>query len=66
MVLGRFLRKEARGKSFRHLEEFPDYGRLDLLSLIWVYHNVKERIVRTGLHETCSLLKILEFNIRLA
>ena len=63
MVLGRSWRKEARRKSFGHLEEFSDFGKLDLLSLIGLYHNVKRRIVRSGLHETCRGLKILEFNI---
>ena len=66
MVLGRSWRKEARRKSFGHLEEFPDFGRLDLLSLIGLYRNVEGRIGRSGLHETCRWLKILEFNIRLA
>ena len=66
MVLGRSWRKEARRKSFEHLEEFPDFGRLDRLSLIGLYHNVRGWVVRSGLHETCRWLKILEFNISLA
>ena len=53
MVFGRFLGKKARRKSFGHLEEFPDFGRLDLLSLIGFYHNVRGRIGKSGLHETC-------------
>ena len=52
MVLGRFWIKEARMKSFGHLEEFPDFDRLELLLLIGLYHNVRGRIVRSGLHET--------------
>ena len=66
MVFSRSWRKEARRKSFGHLEEFPDFGRLDLLSLIGLYRNVEGRIGRSGLHQTCRWLKILEFNIRLA
>ena len=53
MVLGRSLRKEARRKSFGHLEEFPDFGRLDLLSLIGLYRSVEGRIGKSGPHETC-------------
>ena len=49
VVLGRSWRKEARRKSFGHLEEFPDFGSLDLLSLIGLYHNVEGRIGRSGL-----------------
>ena len=52
MVLGRSLRKEARRKSFGHLEEFPNFGKLDLLSLIGLYRNVERRIGRSRLHET--------------
>ena len=63
MVFGRSWRKKARRKSFGHLEEFPDFGKLDLLSWIGIYHNVRGRIGRSGLHETCRWLKILEFNI---
>ena len=63
MVLGRSWRKEARRKSFGNLEEFPNFGRLDLLSLIGLYRNVKGRIWRSRLHETCSWLKILRFHI---
>ena len=66
MGFGRSWRKEARRKSFGHLQEFPDFGRLDLLSLIGFYRNVEGWIGRSGLHETCRWLKILEFNIRLA
>ena len=63
MVLGRSWRNEAIRKSFGHLEEFPDFGRLDLLSLIGLYRNVKGWIGRSGLHENCSWLKILGFYI---
>ena len=66
MVFGRSWGKKARRKSFGHSEEFPDFGRLDLLSLIGLYCNVEGRIGISGLHETCRWLKILEFNIRLA
>ena len=50
---GPFLKNKARRKSFGQLEEFPDFGRLDLLSLIRLYRNVEGRIGRSGLHETC-------------
>ena len=66
MVFGRSWRKEAKRKSFGHLEEFLDFGRLDLLSLIGLYYKVKGWIVRSRLHKTCRWLKILEFNIKLA
>ena len=63
---GPFLNKGSKKEELWHLEEFPDFGRLDLLSLIGLYHNVRGWIVRSGLHETCRWLKIIEFNIRLA
>ena len=50
---GPFLKKKARRKSFGNLEESPNFGRLDLLSLIELYHNVREQIGRSGFHETC-------------
>ena len=61
MVFGHSWGKKARKKSFGHSEEFPDFGRLDLLSLIGLYYNVEGRIGRSGLHQTCRWLKILEF-----
>ena len=51
---GPFLKEGSKKKEFGYLEEFPDFGRLDLLSLIGLYHNVKGRIGRSGLHENCS------------
>ena len=38
---GPFLKEASKKKEFGHLEEFPDFGRLDLLSLIGLYHNVR-------------------------
>ena len=61
MVLGRSWRKEARRKSLGHLEEFPDFGRFDLLSLIGLYHNVKGRIWRSGPIKIVADLKLLDF-----
>ena len=36
------------------------------MSLIRLYNKVKGQTGRSGLHETCISLKILEFNMRLA
>ena len=47
------LKERSKKKEFGQLEEFPDFDRLDLLSLIGLYHNVRGRIGRSGLHETC-------------
>ena len=66
MVLDRFWKKQVRRKSFGHLKEFLDFGRLDLLSLIGLYYKVKGWIVRSRLHKTCRWLKIIKFNIRFA
>ena len=54
MVLGRCWRKEVRRKSFGHLEEFPDFGRLDLLSLIGLYAMLKDEL------EELSFMKLLD------
>ena len=51
---GPFLKEGSKKKEFGHLEEFSDLGRFDLLSLIELYHNVKGRIGRSGLHENYS------------
>ena len=60
-----FLKKGSKKKEFEQLGEFLDFDRFDLLSLIELYHNVKGRISRIELHETCSWLKILGFHIRI-
>ena len=48
------MKKESKKKELGHLEEFSDLGRFDLLSLIELYHNVKGRIGRSGLHKNCN------------
>ena len=61
-----FLKKWSKKEELWTLRRISDFGKLDLLSLIGLYHNVRGRIVRSGPHKTCRWLKILEFNIRLA
>ena len=62
---GSFLKKGSKKKEFGHLEEFSDFGRFDLLSLIGLYRNVEGQIWRSRLHENCRWLKIIEFHIRI-
>ena len=59
MALGRSWRKEARRKSFGHLEEFPDFGRLHLLSLIGLYRNVEDELEEVGFMKLVDNLKSL-------
>ena len=50
---GPFLKKGSKKEELWTLRRIPDFGRLDLLSLIGLYRNVEGRIGRSGLHETC-------------
>ena len=62
---GSFFKKGRRRKSFEHLGEFSEISRLDLYGVFGSYRNFKRGIWRSGLHETCSWRKILEFHIRI-
>ena len=39
-----FLKKGSKKKGFEQFGEFSDFDRFDLLLLIGLYHNGKERI----------------------
>ena len=41
---GPFLKKGSKKKEFGQLGEFSDFGRFDILSLIGLYHNVKDEL----------------------
>ena len=55
------LKEGSKKKEFGHFEEFSDFGRFDLLSLIGLYHNIRGRIWRSWLMKIVDDLKSLDF-----